>query len=100
MSEHIIRIIPDPDKINPQYLNIILRTKHMQEKIARGVFGSVIDEITPEYLADLEIPVPTEKVSLDQLIDLGFKSDEARNLAIINLVEAIDLVNINLNGLA
>jgi type I restriction-modification system DNA methylase subunit len=100
MSEHIIRIIPDPEKINPTYLNIVLRTQHMQEKIARGVFGSVIDEITPEYLADLEIPVPVEKASLDQLIDLGVKSDEARNLAIVNLVEAIDLVNINLNDLA
>ena len=54
MSEHVIRIVPDLNKLDPNYLLAALRTENVQQQLARGVFGSVIDEITPEFVMDLK----------------------------------------------
>lgn len=96
MSEHIIRIIPNPKLIDPNYINLILRSQYMQYKIRKGIFGSVIDEITPDYLAELEIPIPQDKSQLSELIQLASKSEDARNLSIIGMTEAIEKINISL----
>ena len=67
MSEHIIRIVPDENKMSPFYLLAFLRSKYCQEIIAKGVFGSVIDEIDPNSLAKIMVPVPLDKVKLLQI---------------------------------
>ena len=66
VSEHVIRIVPNKTLIQPSYLEAYLRTRFAKASIQRGVFGSVIDEITPEFLSEVEILIP--------------ESEELRNL--------------------
>lgn len=89
MSEHVIRIVPDTKKIAPEYLFAFLRSKHGREQLARGVFGSVIDEITPEYLGDIPVHVPVSKEKLEQVIQLIRRGEESRQTGIENISEAI-----------
>jgi hypothetical protein len=96
MSEHVIRIIADPEKLDPHYLQAFLRTKYAQEIISRGVFGSVIDEITPEYLGEIEIPVPRSAALLKKIAQKVKKVEMSRNAAIEGLIEAVDDLNLAL----
>ena len=93
MSEHIIRIVPDSEKLDSFYLQAFLRTKYAQDIISRGVFGSVIDEITPEYIGEIEIPIPRSKSLLKKIAEKMKKAEESRNTAIEFLVESIDDLN-------
>jgi type I restriction enzyme S subunit len=79
MSEHIIRIVPNPAKLDPCYLLAFLRSRCGQEQLARGVFGSVIDEITPEFVGDLEIPLPKSKKMVQVIADNIRAGEESRN---------------------
>eukprot|EP01038_Epipyxis_sp_PR26KG_P004017 gene4017-5747_t len=51
MSEHVIRIIPNSSKLDPNYLSAFMKTEYCQEMISKGVYGSVIDSITPDFIA-------------------------------------------------
>ena len=39
------------------YLEAVLRSNYGQAYLKRGVFGSVIDEISTDYLLDMPIPL-------------------------------------------
>lgn len=84
MSEHIIRIIPDEKKISPFYLLAFLRSKYCQEVIAKGVFGSVIDEIDPIFISKIEVPIPNDKKVLNQIATQVETAESARNEAILS----------------
>ncbi len=88
-SEHVIRIVPNEKKIPAEYIFAFLKTKYAQEIIARGVYGSVIDEITPEYIGELEIPVPKNKKLLDQIVKDIKDGEAAREKAIGKLSNGI-----------
>lgn len=93
MSEHLIRVVPDPDKVEPEYLLAFLRSEYGQEQLARGVFGSVIDEITPEFVGDIDIHIPTSKKKLEEVVELVRRGEEARQSGIENYVEAAERFN-------
>lgn len=93
MSEHVIRIVPNPNKLDPYYLQAFLRTPYAQGIISRGVFGSVIDEITPEYIGDMEIPIPRSEVAMKNIVAKMKKAETARNNAIELLIEAVAVLN-------
>ena len=95
ISEHVIRIIPDPERINPDYLYAFLQTDVAQDYIRRGVFGSVIDELSPDYLAEMEILIPRESAMLHELCGMVSRGLKARNQAAQFLTQA----NENLNQL-
>lgn len=92
MSEHVIRIIPDSKKLNPYYLMAILRTKHIQETIKRGVFGSVIDEITPEFIGNIDIPLPP-KAELARLAKAVESAENSRQAAIDGITSTVTHLN-------
>ena len=93
MSEHVIRIIPDPEKLDPHYLEAVLRTDLVQEEISRGVFGSVIDEITPEFLRHLELPVLADEKLLQRIAREMKRSEDARQNAIEGAAAAVNDLN-------
>lgn len=99
MSEHVIRIVPDPEKLDPAYLSAFLRTCYAQEKISRGVFGSVIDEITPEFIGELQVPLPASIPGSYDIINKAKRAEDARNVAIKSLLEAVDEFDRHLRGL-
>ena len=93
MSEHIIRIIPDKNKISPYYLMGFLRSEYCQEIIAKGVFGSVIDEIDPNFLGKIKVPIPKSKKILNQIVSEIADAEEARNNAILGTKQTAKNLN-------
>lgn len=93
MSEHIIRIIPDERKISPYYLMGFLRSDYCQEIIAKGVFGSVIDEIDPSFLGKIKVPIPKSRKVLNELIKEISIAESARNNAILGTKTAVNNLN-------
>ena len=96
-SEHVIRLVPDASKISPFYLQLFLKSTRCQEEIKRNVFGSVIDEITPESIAEIEVPVPKDKGKLDQMISKVRNAEKGRQSYLENfhssLLHIEDLLN-------
>lgn len=90
MSEHVIRIEPDNKKLPGEYLQCFLRTPQGQEMLARNIFGSVIDEISPEMIGGLEIPVPKNADELQQIVKEIRAAERARNKAIEGIHGAVD----------
>ena len=91
ISEHVIRIVPSKGKeIEADYVETFLRSDWGQELLAMGIFGSVIDEITPEYIAELPIPVPKDREKLKALSKHASAVTKARDAAAKGLVAAQD----------
>lgn len=57
ISEHVIRLIPHNPKDAP-YVYAFLRTRFAQTLLFGLKFGSVIIEIDPEHLSEIELPDP------------------------------------------
>jgi type I restriction enzyme M protein len=95
ISDHVIRIAPAPEKLDPDYLEAFLRSPWGQQLMSAGIFGSVIDEITPEFLADLPIPVPTDREALAAVAKPQAAANRARDkveLGIGSALRAVDEV--------
>jgi len=97
VSEHVIRIVPNPSKLNPDYLLAYLKTRHCQAALKRGVFGSVIDEISPEFVATLEIPIPPSD-GLGRITALINAAESNRSAAIRDGKAAVDELTLLLNS--
>jgi type I restriction enzyme M protein len=89
ISEHVIRIVCDPKRIDPNYLLTYLRTETCQLQIQSGTFGSVIDEISPDFLADLRIPIPKDLKLVKELTLKMRDAERARDKAIIGFDESV-----------
>ena len=96
VSEHVIRIEPDDSKLPGAYLYAFLKTDHAQAVIRRGVFGSVIDEISPDYLGEIDVPLPKSKTELDSIVRPIMEGENARQIAISNLEKAAGLFEQNI----
>jgi type I restriction enzyme M protein len=93
ISDHVIRIAPAPKKLNPDYLEAFLRSPWGQRLISAGIFGSVIDEITPEFLADLPIPVPTDPSALAAVAKPQAAANKARDRVDLGIGRALRAVD-------
>ena len=60
-SDHIIRIEP-VDAARGFFLNAFLRSDFGQVLVTRNVFGSVVDELDPAWLANVEVPEVPQRV--------------------------------------
>ena len=70
-SQHIMKVVPDPEKIEPGYLYAFLSSKYGVPLVVSGTYGAIIQHIEPEHIADLPIPrlpIATEK-AVAQLVD-------------------------------
>jgi predicted RNA methylase len=91
ISEHVIRIVPNEAKLPSGYLQAYLRSLEGQAQLTRGVFGSVIDEISPEYIAGLQIPVPSPEL-LDSISLEMNRAEELRQDSIARFETALQLL--------
>ncbi|WP_316186464.1 methylation-associated defense system restriction endonuclease subunit S MAD5 [Bradyrhizobium sp. SZCCHNRI2014] len=55
-SEHVLRVVPDPDKILPGYLYAYLSSKFGVPIVVGGTYGAIIQHIEPEHIANLPVP--------------------------------------------
>jgi type I restriction enzyme S subunit len=61
-SEHVLRVVPDPEKVPPGYLYAYLSSKFGVPLIVGGTYGAIIQHIEPEHIADLPVPRLGESV--------------------------------------
>lgn len=60
-TEHIIRVIPNGNQVDPGYLYSFLSSQYGKLQILRYRHGSVIDEITDKQIRKVLIPIPSEE---------------------------------------
>ena len=59
-TEHIVRIVPNEEEIDPGYLYAFLSSPYGKQQVLRFRHGSVIDEITDKQVKKVLIPLPSE----------------------------------------
>lgn len=96
MSEHVIRIIPNENKLHSSYLLAFLKTKYCQDLISKGVYGSVIDSITPQFIGDIEVRIPKDNSLFLKIVEKTSNSEIQRNEALMLSHESISMLNENL----
>lgn len=89
ISDHVIRIIPKQGfEDQAEYVETFLRSNWGQELLAMGIFGSVIDEITPDYISNLPIPIPKDVKKLKRVAEKSAIVTVARDTAASGLIDA------------
>jgi type I restriction-modification system DNA methylase subunit len=92
ISEHVIRIIPDPTKEDPFFLYAFLQTESAQRQISRSVFGSVIDEINPNAIGNIRIPLNIDHETKSSIIASVKKYEEARDISLKAYRQALTIM--------
>jgi len=82
ISEHVIRIVPDESKISGAYIFGILRTEYGKAALRMGIFGSVIDEITPEFVGEIQIPIPIDPKRIMSIVKAIERAEKCRDEAL------------------
>jgi len=90
-SQDFMRVVPDTEKINPEYLFSFLSGKFGVPIVISGTYGAIIQHIEPAHIADL--PVPRLGEIEDQAHDLVQKAADLRTEATFLLREAGAKVN-------
>jgi hypothetical protein len=55
-SEHVMRVVPDPDKIRPGYLYAYLSSKFGVPQVTEGTYGAIIQHLEPSHIKGLDVP--------------------------------------------
>ena len=92
VSEHVIRIVPNRELIDPSYLEAYLRTRFAKASMQRGVFGSVIDEITPEFISEIEVLIPESQELRNRITTEAQLASQVRNDAIERINRAVGMI--------
>ena len=101
VSEHVIRVICDETLIDPYYVYAYLSTNNIGKiLLERGIYASVVDHITPDFVATIPIPrlkPEKEKEIAGKVRAAEKKRDEANKtfLAERDEIEKIMFKNIN-----
>jgi restriction endonuclease S subunit len=61
-AESLVLLRPNPELVEPDYLRIFLTSRQGRSAIMRAVSGSVITNLRPRLLADVEIRTPTKDI--------------------------------------
>lgn len=84
VSEHVIRVICDEKLVDPYYVYAYLATEGIGKiLLEKGIYASVVDHITPDFVETLPIPRLTpekEKAIADKVREAEIKRDEANKI--------------------
>lgn len=57
VTEHVIRVICDPNIIDPYYVYAFLASNKIgRQLLSKGIYASVVDHISPQFVSTLPIP--------------------------------------------
>jgi type I restriction enzyme S subunit len=90
-SQHILRVNPNENLIDPAYLNCFLSSDYGYHQLLRYRYGSVIDEIDDKNIESVLVPLPS-KEQQKEIGDLVRQAYELRAEAIKLEDEAQDLL--------
>lgn len=86
-SEHVLRVVPNPELIPPGYLYAFLSSRYGVPLVVSGTYGAIIQHIEPEHIADL--PVPRFDAHIEAAIaEKVDAAADARSRAVKLLLEA------------
>jgi type I restriction enzyme, S subunit len=75
-SQHILRIIPDPERYLPGFLWAFLSTAYGQHQLHSKIYGGVVDELTESDMAEVmvpDVPVPVQR-RIDNLVTASYET--------------------------
>ena len=80
-SQHIERIVPNPERAHPGYLAAFLMTPYAQHQLTSKIYGGVVDELTEDDTAAIWLPdAPLEvQSSIGELVVKAFEKKEQAN---------------------
>ena len=84
-SQHILRVVPQDDGLCPAGYIYAWLSSPLGQAQFNGVYGSVVDEITSEHVANILIPVPEtgeQQIIVKTVNNLAFQAVEARERAL------------------
>lgn len=84
-SQHIMKVVPNPDRIPPGYLYAFLSSRYGVPLIISGTYGAIIQHIEPEQI--VELPVPRFGKAVESEVDDLVKS------AAVDISESSRLMN-------
>lgn len=90
-SEHILKVVPDGNKIPPGYLFSFLSSKFGVPLVVGGTYGAIIQHIEPEHIENLPIPRLGRSIE-EQVHDLVIKAANNRASATSKLNQSQDLL--------
>jgi len=106
VTEHVIRVIPNTTKIDPGYLYALMNSEIGSALLKPGIHGSVVDEITPEYIQSLKIPLLSmkEQKEIGRLVaesdDCLTKAFDRVNSARRMLLEKVEGIGLNIHEIS
>jgi len=96
-SQHILRVNPNEELIDPGYLYCFLSTDYGYHQIIRYRYGAVIDEIDDKNIAQIIIPIPDEN-KMNEIGNLVRQAYDLRAEAIRLEDEAQEILTQTLTG--
>ncbi len=92
-SQHIMKVVPDPERIPPGYLHAFLSSRYGVPLVVSGTYGAIIQHIEPEHIADLPVPRfdPEFEFEIHRLIE---ESAKLRSAASKMLSEALNQLEV------
>lgn len=96
-TDHLVRLVPDGSKVLPGYLYVVLDSPVGRGLLLGSVHGSVQLQLPPEYIARIEIPLPSiaDQQPVHDLIDryaeVLTQASESEDRAQALLGEALEL---------
>ena len=81
-SEDVLRIIADPELVRPGYLFAYLSSSFGVPLVVSGTYGSVIQHIEPNHIADLPVPRlggPIERMAHEKVTEAAKLSAESQS---------------------
>jgi len=85
-SEHVMRVVPDTEKIKSGYLYAYLSSRFGVPIVISGTYGAIIQHIEPQHIA--ELPVPRLGVVEDHAHELVQKAANLRVKAMMQIQDA------------
>ena len=76
VTEHVIRVICDKDQVDPYYVYAILASDKIgRQLLDKGIYASVVDHISPQFVSTIPIP----RLSPEKEKDIADKVREAES---------------------
>lgn len=96
MNQHVIRVVPKTNDI-AGYIYAWVDSPYCRPLIDRYIYGSVVDEVDDEQIAQVPIPIIKNKEALHKINDNILKANILRYKAYLKEQEAFKIMNAIIN---
>lgn len=97
VSEDVLRVVPDPEKIPSGYLYAFLSSKFGVPLITSGTYGAIIQHLEPSHITGLSVPRFGDAIEqeIHELVEeaarLRSEANELRSTTILDLIGVVGM---------